>query len=421
MRDICYNKTLTMIKERVILHCDLNNFYASVECLHHPELRNFPLVVCGDATLRHGIVLAKNYKAKAYGVKTGDVIWEAKSKCPNLKIVSADLNKYLRFSQIVKHIFSGYTDRIESFGIDESWLDVTGAGGREAADGLRTEILLQTGCTASVGVSWNKIFAKLASDMKKPDATTVISKENFKEKVWVLPCEDLLYVGKATKQKLNKYCIKTIGDIAVCDVKFLKEKLGKWGEYLWVFANGQDTSEVAIKGIECPIKSVGNSTTAIRDLTTEEDIKMIVTVLCESVAARLREQWFKGQTVTIYLRDKYLQSWGKQIKIDKPTNLSATIIQAAMALFKVYDFSYPVRSVGIKVSDLMSADTPLQTDLFVSEELRGKAEKVEDTVNDIRRRFGHFAINRGIEYKDKELTGFSPKEENVIHPIGYFR
>lgn len=421
---MCYHRTPPPM-ERTILHCDLNNFYASVECMQHPAYKSLPLAVCGDAELRHGIVLAKNYPAKAFGIKTGDVIWEAKQKCPDLVVVSANFPLYLRFSKLVRKIYERYTDQIEAFGIDECWLDVTHSTifgtGEQIAEQIRKSIKEELGLTASIGVSWNKIFAKLGSDMKKPDATTVISKDNYKDTVWRLPVEDLLYVGKATKSKLHKYMIYTIGDLAHADVDFLRLRLGKWGEYLWSFARGLDASTVKQNGEEALVKSVGNSTTAIRDLETAEDVEMIVTVLSESVAARLKEQWLKGQVVSLYLRDSELKSWGMQQKITQPTFLSKDIIEAAMRLFARYPFRIPIRSVGVKVSELCSADTPIQTEIFASEEQKIKREKAEIAVESLRRRFGHFSISRGTEYLDRQLTGFNPKAENVIHPYSFFR
>ncbi|MDF2572878.1 MAG: polymerase, partial [Sporomusa sp.] len=223
---------------RTILHVDLNNFYASVECLYRPELRDKPLVVCGDAEARHGIVLAKNQPAKQLGIKTGDVIWEAKLKCPGLITVPADFRKYLRFSRSARAIYADYTDQIEAFGIDECWLDVTGSlklfgSGPVIADTIRQRFKEELGLTASIGVSYNKIFAKLGSDMKKPDATTTITEDNYRDKVWPLPVSELLYVGRSTRQKLQNRAIRTIGDLARADTKNLKLMLGVWGETLW--------------------------------------------------------------------------------------------------------------------------------------------------------------------------------------------
>ena len=236
--------------ERVILHADLNNFYASVECLHQPELRERPVVVGGDEAARHGIVLAKNYPAKALGIKTGETIWQIRQKWPQVVVVPADFALYQRFSRLVKRIFADYSDQVESFGIDECWLDVTGSlhgerTGADIADELRRRIRDELGLTASVGVSWNKIFAKLASDLHKPDATTVIDRDNYQAVVWPLPVEELLYVGRATRRKLYDRSIRTIGDLAQAEPELLRLALGKWGELLRDFANGRDASLVA--------------------------------------------------------------------------------------------------------------------------------------------------------------------------------
>lgn len=413
--------TTNPMKERVILHSDLNGFYASVECFENPKLRRVPVAVCGDAEQRHGIVLAKNEIAKKYNIKTGDVIWEAKQKCQELVIVKANFEKYLRYSAAVKDIYNDYTNQIESFGIDEAWLDITGQDGELVAEEIRKRVKEETGLTVSIGVSWNKIFAKLGSDLKKPDAVTVISKNNYKEVVFPLPAKDLLYVGRATERKLELHSIKTIGDIANADVKILKRLLGKWGEYIWTFANGYDLSPVTKTTDESIIKSVGNSTTAIRDLKSLKDIEMIVTVLAESVAARLRAHWLKGQVVTLSLRDCNLFDWGKQIKIEKPTFISEEIIKAAMQLFKQHNFIQPIRSLGVRVADLSSADSPIQIDLFNDATRRLKIEQLEHAIDSLRARFGHFIIGRGIVHFDKALTGFNPKAENVIHPYSYFR
>ena len=264
---------------RTILHSDLNNFYASVECLRNPEIRDKPVVVVGSKEDRHGIVLAKNMIAKRLGVKTGDVYWEAKQKCGNTLVeVPADFITYLNVSREVRSIYEDYTDRIEAYGIDECWLDVTKSvkafgGGKEIAEIIRERIKQEIGLTVSIGVSWNKIFAKLGSDMKKPDAVTEITPDNYKQKVWTLPVEDLLYVGRATQKKLNRIGIKTIGQLAQTEEKILTDLLGKWGSYIHTFANGRDESPVLTVNEEEAIKSIGNSLTVYRDLENDDDVE----------------------------------------------------------------------------------------------------------------------------------------------------
>ena len=409
--------------DRAVLHCDMNNFYASVECLHNPSLRGKPVAVGGDEDARHGIVLAKNYEAKKYGIKTGEALWEARKKCPNLITVKARHDVYLRFSKMAREIYERYTDKIESFGIDECWLDITGCENylkktaAEVADDIRETIKFELGVTVSVGVSWNKIFAKLGSDLKKPDATTVITRDNYKQKIFTLPAEDLLYVGRQTQKKLNAVGIKTIGDIAMADRKALTNMLGVWGEQLWNSANGYDTSPVNANGAEAMVKSVGNSTTCRRDLNNENEVRMMIMVMAESVAARLREQWLKGQVISVYIRDKHLVTWGKQHKINEPTFISSEIVDTAMKLFaQHYDFKEPIRSVGVTVSDLSSADEVRQTSLFESEAERQKAEKLELLVDDLRRRFGHRVISKGLLLADKALTNLNPKVD-LINPF----
>lgn len=412
--------------ERVILHADLNNFYASVECLYRPEIRNKPVAVCGDPEARHGIVLAKNYPAKVTGIKTGEAIWQAKQKCPGLIVVMPNFALYLRFARLARGIYADYTDQIEPFGLDEAWLDVARSSicgsGIQIADEIRERIKAEMGVTASVGVSYNKIFAKLGSDMKKPDATTVITRDNYKDVVWLLPAEDLLYVGRATKRRLWRYGINTIGDIANASPEFLRSRLGKWGEVLWSFANGQDDSPVTRLGEEGLIKSVGNSITTPRDLNTNDDVQMIFYVLSESVAARMREHGFKCRTVQIHIRDNTLFSFEAQGKFLKPTNVSTTLAEKAMQIFSAkYAWDKPIRSVGVRGCDLIAAHSQEQLSLFEDEERRMKQEKLEETVDILRRRFGHFSVQRAVLLKDADLGIINPKEEHVIHPTAFFK
>lgn len=294
----------------VILHCDMNNFYASVECLFQPALRDKPVAVAGDPLERHGIVLAKNNIAKQFGVQTGDALWMARQKCPDIVFTPPHYDRYIDFSQMAHEIYEEYTDQVESFGLDECWLDVTNSEklygcGKQIADELRARIRSELGITASVGVSYNKIFAKLGSDLKKPDATTVIGTD-FREKIWHLPANMLLYVGQATYSKLLKYGIRTIGDLAQTDLSFLERLLGKNGIMLWCFANGLDTSPVSNSKSLPIIKTIGNSTTAPRDLVTENDIKIILYILSESVAERMRMEKFYCRSVQITIRDNTL-------------------------------------------------------------------------------------------------------------------
>ena len=296
---------------RTILHSDCNCFYASVELLHHPELRGKPVAVGGDPEARHGIVLTADYTAKRYGVKTGMALWQAKQVCPDITFLHPRMDLYLRFSRMAQEIYADYTDKREPYGIDESWLDVTDSAtlkgdGFHIAQEISSRMKKELGITVSVGVSFNKIFAKLGSDYKKPDAITTMYEDEFQRKAWCLPVSDLLYVGNATNKKLYSMGIRTIGDLAKSDETLLVRKLGKMGSILWAFANGYDESPVKLENTSAPVKSVGNSTTTPRDMETDEDVKIVLYILAESVAARLRENGFRCRTVEISVRDKEL-------------------------------------------------------------------------------------------------------------------
>ncbi|CFX23586.1 DNA polymerase IV [Syntrophomonas zehnderi OL-4] len=413
--------------DRVILHSDLNNFYASVECLYRPEIRHKPVAVCGDPAARQGIVLAKNYPAKATGIKTGEAIWQARQKCPGLVVVPPNFPLYLRFAHLAREIYADYTDQIEPFGLDEAWLDVTGSreicgDGVKIADEIRERIKFEMGVTASVGVSYNKIFAKLGSDMKKPDATTVITHDNFKELVWPLPAGDLLYVGRATQRKLARRGINSIGDIAQSPPEYLKSFLGKWGEVLWSFANGNDHSPVTRISEAALIKSVGNSITTPRDLENDADVEMVFYVLSESVAARLRKHGLKCRTAQIHIRDNSLFSFDAQGKFLEPTHLSSDLAEKAMELFRAqYGWARPIRSLGVRGCNLVTAENNEQLCLFADEEKRLKQEKVEATVDVLRHRFGHLSIQRAVLLQDTDFRTINPQEDHVIHPVGFFK
>lgn len=411
--------------ERLILHSDLNNFYASVECLYNPEIRSRPVAVCGDTEKRNGIVLAKNYLAKNLGVKTGEAIWQAQEKCRDLVVMPPSYDKYLHFSEVARDIYSDYTDQIEPFGIDECWIDITGSknlfgNGKKVADEIRQRIRTELGVTASVGVSFNKIFAKLGSDMKKPDATTVIGRDDFKEKVWPLPVSELLYVGPATNAKLARVGISTIGDLAKADIAFLKYKLGKWGVRLWTYANGEDSASVSLDGAEPPIDSIGNSKTAIRDLKSVEDVKIVMCWLAESVAERLRKQNLLCRTVQIWVRDNRLEGFERQITFNQPTNLSTVILDKAMELYKRHHLSgVPIRSVGVRATKLSYADDYKQLSFIDEINRLDRLEKLENTIDNLRDRFGRFSIQRGLMLKDKELTAFDPVNDHIVHPVAF--
>ena len=340
--------------ERVILHCDLNSFYASVELLDHPELRDRPVAVCGDPESRHGIILAKNESAKAFQVQTAETIWQARRKCPDLVLLPAHHSKYRAFSCRVNQIYQEYTDRVEPFGIDESWLDLTGTlhlfGGdsKALADRLRDRLRGELGLTISVGVSFNKVFAKLGSDYKKPDATTLITRENFRSMVWPLPVSDLLYVGRAAAKTFERFGIRTIGDLARFDREALFSLLGKNGVQLHDFANGLDRSPVASAGWREPPKSIGSGLTFSRNLQGQEELRAGITQLSDQVAARLRRHHMKCQGVSLVIRDPSFQDISRQQRLAVPSCLAREIAQAAMELaLQCWNMDHPVRALTV--------------------------------------------------------------------------
>ena len=411
--------------EHTILHSDMNNCYASIELLYRPELRGKPLAVGGDPEARHGIVLAKDQMAKKAGVKTGMALWQARQVCPDIVFVPPRMDLYLKFSRLAHEIYGEYTDKQEAFGIDESWLDITEScsikgDGMTVANQISRRIKKELGITVSIGVSWNKIFAKLGSDYKKPDAITEISKENYKESVWPLKAEELLYVGRATKRKLNQYGIRTIGELATADRKFLHRTLGKMGVVLSVFANGDDQTPVSYEDEHAPIKSIGNSTTTPRDLENETDVSIIIYLLAESVSARLRENHFVGDVIEISVRDNELHSFTRQRKISMPTNITSEIGSYAMQIFKEnYNWNKPIRSIGVRVADLMTDTVPVQLDLFNNQERRERQHKMDLAVDEIRRRFGYYSIQRGMMHQDRRLSSVNAKDDHTVHPHGY--
>lgn len=408
--------------ERQILHIDCNKFYASVECYLRPELRNKPVAIGGNEESRHGIILTKNEVASKYNLAVGEPLWKARQKCPDLIILPPNFPLYMEFSQRVRRILEDYTDLIEPFGLDESWIDVTGdysKTGVEIAEEIRKRIKKEIGITVSIGVSFNKIFAKLGSDYKKPDAITVISKANYKEIVWKLPCYHLLMVGNATTKKLNYYGIYTIGDLACADIKFLKSIFGKNGEMLRNFACGLDNSPVKHKSLSREVKSIGNSITAPRDLICDEDVKITFTTLTESVGRRMRELNLKGRTITIQVRNKQLESFTRQCMLDAPTNANNEIIRTAMALFKAnYNWNEPIRSLGLSVTDF-DADYIAQFDLAKTVQKREKLERLDTAVDKLKDRYGSFCIQRGTALIDTNLSQFNPYENHTLHPVGF--
>lgn len=388
--------------DHVIFHCDLNSFYASVELLSHPELRHKPVAVCGDPASRHGIILAKNEPAKVFQVKTAETIWQAKKKCPDLVLLPAHHGLYQEFSRKINDLYYEYTDLVEPFGIDESWLDVTGTlhlfGGdaKALASRLRDEMRGRFGLTISVGISFNKVFAKLGSDYKKPDATTLITRENFKEIVWPLPVTDLLYVGRAAAQIFQQFGIRTIGDLAAFDRERLFRLLGKNGTQLHDFANGADRSPVS-PARQCAFpKSIGNGYTFPQNLQGREELKAGITQLSDQVGARLRSHAMKCQGISLVIRDSGFRDIGRQTRLDPPTDLSRELTQAAVKLAdSFWNMSTPVRALTVTAIYLIPSDeVGTQLSLFAAgqDTKRRRLERLESTLDTIRTKYGPGAI-----------------------------
>lgn len=412
---------------RVILHCDANSFYASCELCYKPWLKDSPVAVGGDQEARHGIILTANPIAKKqYGIKTGEVLWEARQKCPQLIVFPADYPLYVHFSKMMRQIEEEYSNQVEAFGLDENWIDLSSWNQtlyqvEEIAQEIRERIKDELGITVSIGVADNKIMAKLGSDMKKPDAVTVLRRESYPATAWQLPASDLLYVGPATKRKLKLIGVNTIGDLARCDARILQTALGKNGLMLKVFAMGNDPSPVHNVAAETAIKSVGNSVTAPRDMENFYDVKCVIYLLAESVAARMREHGLRGRCVSLSIRSTELVFNSCQRTLEKPTYLTSEIADASYRLFVMrYADRLPLRSIGISMSGLSPDTSPVQISMFGDDDRRFKMEDLEHSVDDLRHRFGHQIVQRGIVYYDKKFADVNPKEVNTIHPISAF-
>lgn len=411
---------------RNILHVDCNCFYASVEVQRRPELRGKPVAVCGDREARHGIVLTATYPAKRRGVKTGMAIWQAKQKCPDLVVLPPDMSEYIRISRMAREIYEDYTDQVEPFGLDENWLDVTGSaelfGGPMAiAKMISGRIRFELGITVSIGVANNKITAKLGSDYKKPDAITRIEQDNYRELVYPLPVEDLLYVGPATSRKLRAIGISSIGGLAEAPEDVLIRRLGKMGAVLSVFAQGRDASPVQRTDFVSAIKSVGNSATTPRNLINDDDVKLMLLLLSESVATRMRELASKCTVVEVSVRDTELVSLCRQRKLPAPTCASTEIAQAAFELFQTnYRWLKPIRSIGVRGAGLVPADICVQLSLYADDARRQKLERLDLAVDAIRGRYGYMSLQRALLYSDPLLGRINPKDDHTIHPVGFF-
>lgn len=429
------------MKERIVIHSDLNNFYAAVERKLHPELAGKPIAVCGSKEERRGIVLAKSEEAKRFGVKTGDTVWQAQKKCPGIICIPPHFDEYMKHSRAVRAIYARYTDLIESYGIDECWLDVTHStrifpefspkftevnGEKHFADEylkfigdtIRNAVRTELGVTVSCGVSFNKVFAKLGSDLKKPDGTTVISYLNYKSVISPLPVEDLLYVGKATTQKLKGMGLSTIGRLAAADDKLMTDKFGKVGQTLLTYARGEDTDPVKHMDEKREYKSIGNSCTYPYDVESYNRIERLLYVLAESVAARLREtDQGLADTVHLWVRYDNLTDFSVQKKV-RHTALCSEIAQHAFGLFKAnVKPPFKVRALGVTISGFDNGSSQLTLD-----ETNGKYKKleaVERCVDQIRKKHGYDKVQRGIVAQEPILMHTDVKNSHLIKPANF--
>ena len=400
-------------KKRVILHSDLNNFFASVEIALNPALAGKPLIVCGDPKERHGVVLAKNEEAKKFGIKTAETVYSALKKCPDLQMVGSHFHEYKKYSQKVVEIYARFTDKIEECSIDECALDMTEStflfgSGYEIAEKIRRTVKEELGLTVSVGVSFNKVFAKLASELKKPDAVTEISEENYREIVWRLPVTDLLFVGKSTAQTLRDLGVHTIGDLARADEAMLSRFLGKRGWQLRVYARGEDDEPVHFEKKKEDLKSIGNSMTLPKDISDREEVKRWFYALAESVSARLRAADVgRASTVHIVVRNEKLEDSTCQKKVP-PTALCGDIAQAAYELFcRNFPLGYKVRMLGVTVSGFDYHIEQMTLDSMLSGERSkyDKKERAESAIAKIREKYGYATVQRGVVMGDEKLNG----------------
>ncbi len=408
------------VAERTILHCDLNNFFASVECLGRDDLKGKPVAVAGSVEQRHGIILAKNELAKTCGIKTAEAVWQAKQKCPSLVLVPPHYDRYNLFSQQVRAIYDRYTDVVEPFGIDECWLDVTGSTmlfgcGEKIAEEIRRTVKKETGLTVSVGVSFNKIFAKLGSDYKKPDAVTVIDKAHFKDIVWPLEASEMFGVGRATKQTLRRIGIITIGDIARTSPDLLRMVLGKGGETLWRFASGLDNSPVISSAFAPPPKSIGRSTTPEKDMCTRNDILIILMKLCDRVSHSLRENHALAGVIQVHIRDGALNIREHQRKLFQPIRITEMLFKTGAELIdEIWDGETPLRSIGIRACELVGDDDCIQLSFGCDWNYLEKMEKLEKDIDSIRERFGNDSVVRCRQLEGEPLGVYSSFGKIVI-------
>ncbi len=411
--------------EKIILHSDLNNFYASVECLDNPKIANLPVAVSGGEKNRKGVVLAKNMLAKKCGVKTGDTIYEARKKCSEIIFVEPRFDRYIEVSNLVKQVYYEYTNLIEPFGVDECWLDVGDSiklfgSGENIASLIRKRVKEEIGITVSIGVSFNKVFAKLGSDMKKPDAITIIDKNNFREKVWPLPISELLYAGKATVKKLNRMNVFSIGDLAKANSYNIQKVLGKNGLMLQKYALGLDDEMVKDIDFKREVKSVGNGTTLPFDLTKIDDVKIVLMLLSESVSKRLREKGVYCENVGVEIKYSNFEVESKILKMENPSNCVDDIYSMAFKIFEKQWNYKPIRALSVRGGKICCKKS-VQESIFEAEKKSLCSEKIDCMNEQIREKFGFNSIQRGIMLLNKDISKMDLTDQNTLQSIAFYK
>ncbi len=404
---------------RIILHSDINNCYASIECLYHPEYKHVPMAVGGDPEKRHGVILAKNMPAKALGIRTGETLADAKKKCPFLVILPPRHHLYAEYCDAVADIYAQYTDQVEAFGPDERWLDVTGSeklfgDGQTIADEIRSRVRREIGLTVSIGVSYNKIYAKIGSDLKKPDATTVIRPEDRERLIYPLGVDNLLFVGRSTLKKLQSRGIYSIGDLAAAEERMIQLLLGKNGESLRRAARGEDRSEVRLLGDDGTLKSIGNSTTPLRDMKTEQDVRLIFEDLAKQVAARLAKHRLLCRGLQIHVRRSTLETAERQCRLPLPTRLGSDLSREAVRLFSSnFQFDTPYRSIGLRAIDLTEDSAPMQITMALDPEKQEKKQRLEQTMQTLNDKYGKNTLSTARTLSDKSLLDNDQPDDRI--------
>lgn len=420
------------MRNRVIALADINSCYASIAIQENPALRGHPVAVTGATEERCGIVLAANRDAKLKGVKTGMINRDARAWCPDLIQVAPDFYQYQRYSNIIRKVYESYGPT-EMFSIDEGWIDLSPIcrdvrDGAELAKDIAKEVLLETGLTISIGVADNKITAKLGSEYapkgskyKMPGTITAILPEEYPAMCYGLAADELLGVGGRMGPKLKQSCINTIGDLANADTQWLAQKFGKIGLILQIRARGLDSSPVT-PGVTCApaIKSFGNSTTTPFDITNDSDAWIVIYNMAEAVATRMRRNGFKARLFELSFRNSNMFTCTRQHKQEAATNVSRDVATAAFALFKKHTPErYQIRSIGVRAGDLQPSWYPEQTSFFCDPMAGKRHEDVEMAVDDLRRRFGFFSVQRAVMMTADPRLVINAAGDHTVHPHSF--